>query len=266
VAHRIGEVTEETLRGVNQQRSETDQVATAMNEMTATVREVAGHAAEARKASSSANDEARSGALVATEAIGGIDALSQQIEKSAQVIQKLDTQTEDIGMVLTVIKGIAEQTNLLALNAAIEAARAGEQGRGFAVVADEVRSLASKTQRSTEEIQAMIEALQAGARQAVQAMEKANGKALEGSDQVERSAEGLAAIAGEVATISNMNSHIALAADEQSKVAEEINRKIASISEVADLTAEGAKQTREVSVEIERLAAELEDLVSRFRL
>lgn len=266
VTHRIGEVTEETRRGAEQQRSETDQVATAMNEMTATVREVANHAEQASRASANANREAQGGALVATEALGGIEALMTRVEQAADVIQQLDAKSADIGMVLDVIKGIAEQTNLLALNAAIEAARAGEQGRGFAVVADEVRTLASRTQQSTEEIQQMIEGLQSGARRAVEAMEGARSKAQEGGEQVERSAEGLAAIAGEVSTINEMNTHIATAAEQQTTVAEEINHNIANISEVADRTAEGAKRTAEVGSELSRLADELEQLVDRFRL
>ncbi len=266
VAHRIGEVTEETLKGATQQRSDTDLAATAMNEMTATVREVANHAGQASDASNAANQEAQAGAAVATEALDGIEALMNQVEQAAEVIQQLDGQSNDIGMVLDVIKGIAEQTNLLALNAAIEAARAGEQGRGFAVVADEVRTLASRTQHSTEEIRQMIERLQSGARRAVEAMEAARHKAQEGSAKVQLSAEGLATIAGEVRTISEMNHHIATAAEQQTSVAEEINHNIANISEVADRTAEGAKQTTEVSEELGRLAGELEQLVAQFKI
>ena len=170
VAGRIASVSEETVQGVNEQRSETDQVAAAMNEMTATVQEVASNANQTASASHNANEAAKEGAYIATEALGGIEMLVKEMRGAAEVIAKLDSQSNDIGMVLDVIRGIAEQTNLLALNAAIEAARAGEQGRGFAVVADEVRTLASRTQQSTEEIQKMIEGLQVGAQEAVKVM------------------------------------------------------------------------------------------------
>ncbi len=265
-AQRIAGVAEETVRGVEQQRLETEQVATAMNEMNATVHEVAQHAAQTMEASRGASEEANKGALVATEALGGIEMLVSEIEKSARVIQKLDQDSENIGAVVDVIKSIAEQTNLLALNAAIEAARAGEQGRGFAVVADEVRTLASRTQSSTAEIQSMIEKLQANARAAVDAMGASQAKAQEGSEMVEASAESLGTIAGEVYTINDMNTQIATAAEEQSAVAEEINRNIVNISQVAEDTFDGARKTADTSDELVRLANELEGLVSRFKL
>lgn len=266
VSDRVSNVADETLKVVMEQRSETDMVASAMNEMSSTVQEVARNASQTASASRGANDEARNGALVATEALGGIEMLIREIENASKVITKLESDSAGIGMVLDVIKGIAEQTNLLALNAAIEAARAGEQGRGFAVVADEVRTLASRTQQSTEEIQSMIERLQSGARDAVKAMEAARVRAQDGSDQVEKAAENLAMIAGEVTTINDMNTQIATAAEEQSAVAEEIDRNVTNISHIADTTSEGAKQTAQISEELVRLAAELERQVSRFKL
>jgi methyl-accepting chemotaxis protein len=266
VSDRVADVADETLKVVMEQRSETDMVASAMNEMSATVQEVARNASQTAAASRGADDEAKNGAYVATEALGGIEVLIRDIENAAKVIQKVEADSANIGMVLDVIKGIAEQTNLLALNAAIEAARAGEQGRGFAVVADEVRTLASRTQKSTEEIQTMIERLQSGVRDAVRAMEAAQTRAQFGSDQVEKAAESLGMIAGEVGTINDMNTQIATAAEEQSAVADEINRNISSISHMADMTSEGAKQTSQISEELVRVANELNRLVGQFKL
>ncbi len=266
VSERVSNVAEKTHSAVMEQRSETDMVASAMNEMSATVQEVARHATQTASASSGADDESRLGVRVATEALDGIEVLIRDIENAAQVIKQVEADSVSIGMVLSVINGIAEQTNLLALNAAIEAARAGEQGRGFAVVADEVRTLASRTQKSTEEIQATIEQLQNGVRNAVKAMEGAQIKAHAGSDSVAKVAQSLNVIAGEVGTINDMNTQIATAAEEQSAVAEEINRNITTISVIADTTSTDAQQTSQISEELVRLAAELNRLVSQFKL
>jgi len=266
VSERVSNVAEKTHSAVMEQRSETDMVASAMNEMSATVQEVARHATQTASASSGADDESRLGVRVATEALDGIEVLIRDIENAAQVIKQVEADSVSIGMVLGVINGIAEQTNLLALNAAIEAARAGEQGRGFAVVADEVRTLASRTQKSTEEIQATIEQLQNGVRNAVKAMEGAQIKAHAGSDSVAKVAQSLNVIAGEVGTINDMNTQIATAAEEQSAVAEEINRNITTISVIADTTSTDAQQTSQISEELVRLAAELNRLVSQFKL
>ena len=266
MAHRVATVSEEALSGVLRQQTETDMVATAMNEMNCTVQEVAQNASRTAEASNEAKGEATNGALVSTEALGGIAMLMMEIEEAAGVIQKLDADSENIGMVLDVIKGIAEQTNLLALNAAIEAARAGEAGRGFAVVADEVRTLASRSQQSAEEIESMIAKLQAGAREAVQAMEGSKSKAQQSEEQVEAAAESLGMIAGEVATINDMNTQIATAAEEQTAVAEEINRNITNITQVADESADGARQSAQISEELVQLASDLEALVARFRI
>jgi methyl-accepting chemotaxis protein len=265
-AEEMSAVTDEASRGVQHQQSEIEHVATAMNEMTATVQEVAHNAALAAQSAQQADKDAKNGALVATEALGGIDNLVNEMERASGVIHKLESESENIGMVLDVIRGIAEQTNLLALNAAIEAARAGEQGRGFAVVADEVRTLASRTQQSTQEIQQMIERLQVGANDAVRVMNEARGMAKESSDQVEKAAESLAEIAGSVAQINDMNTQIASAAEEQSAVAGEINSNVSNIRHVADQTAAGAQQTASASEELARLSSQLQGLMTRFRM
>ncbi|EIK52413.1 methyl-accepting chemotaxis protein [Stutzerimonas stutzeri TS44] len=266
VSDRVSHVAEQTLGAVMEQRSETDMVASAMNEMSATVQEVARNANQTATASNDADRESKSGVHVAGEALDGIDSLIQDIEKAAVVVRQLEADSASIDTVVGVINGIAEQTNLLALNAAIEAARAGEQGRGFAVVADEVRTLASRTQKSTEEIQRMIEQLQQGVGNAVQAMIAAQSRARSGSDCVARAAQSLGAIADEVGTINEMNTQIATAAEQQSAVAEEINRNITNISRIADTTSADATQTSQISEELVRLAAELNRLVGQFKL
>ena len=265
-AEETSAITEETSRGVQAQQAEIDSIASAMNEMTATVQEVARNASDASGAADKADHEAKSGALVATEAIGGIDSLVAEVNSASQVIRNLEKESENIGSVLDVIRGIAEQTNLLALNAAIEAARAGEQGRGFAVVADEVRTLASRTQQSTQELQDMILRLQDGAGNAVKVMEAAQGKAQDSSDLVEKAAESLAMIAGSVSSINDMSAMIASAAEEQSAVAAEMQSNMNNIREVADRSADGAQQTAQASEELARLAAEQQALMAQFKM
>jgi methyl-accepting chemotaxis protein len=237
-----------------------------MNQMTATVQEVASHAARAAESARQADEEAQDGKRIMQQTLNAMDTLANEVENAAGVIHSLEKESEEIGSVLDVIRGIAEQTNLLALNAAIEAARAGEQGRGFAVVADEVRTLASRTQASTQEIQNMIERLQAGANNAVKAMEAGQTQARKGVEQASLAGASLETITQSVTTISDMNMQIASAAEEQSSVADEINRNIATISQSADNTAHGSQQTAIAGDELARLAAELRELVGHFKV
>lgn len=265
-ANEMSAVSRETSDSVNRQRLETDQVATAMNEMAATVQEVARSTSSAADAASDADTEARAGSRVVHQTIDAIDTLANEVEKAASVIQKLETDSEEIGKVLEVIQGIAEQTNLLALNAAIEAARAGEQGRGFAVVADEVRTLASRTQQSTAEINDMIERIRHGTREAVRVMEESQASARRSVQQAAQAGASLDTITNAIRAISDLNAQIASAAEEQRAVAEEINRNIINISNAADQSAEQASKTSQESHELAQLADHLRSLVAQFKI
>jgi methyl-accepting chemotaxis protein len=258
-------VTEEACRSAEQQQMAITQVATAMEEMATSVQEVARSTAQAAASAQQAKGEAASAARVATEARGGIDALLGRMDRSATAVRKLEQASGKIGVVLDVIRGIAEQTNLLALNAAIEAARAGEQGRGFAVVADEVRLLARRTQQSTQEIREMIEGLQADTAHAVKVLSDARDNAQASADQVEKAAELLGAIAGAVAAINDMNAQIATATEQQRAVSAEIGANLGSIQAETEHTAAGAKKTAAARDELERLASHLQGLVAQFR-
>jgi methyl-accepting chemotaxis protein len=265
-AEETSAVTTQTNQGISQQLSETSQVATAMNEMSATVQEVARNAVEAASAAKEADNTFHQGKQVIDKVIDAIGELAKEVEEAAGVIKQLETESMNIGSVLDVIKSIAEQTNLLALNAAIEAARAGEQGRGFAVVADEVRTLAGRTQESTQEIEEMISKLQSGANNAVKVMETGKEMTQVGVDQAAAAGEALQTINTAVERITGMNTQIASAAEEQSAVAEEINRSIVSINEVAEQSAAGAQQTAQASNDLARLAEQLKGLVARFKV
>lgn len=265
-AEQSSAVTLQTSKGVQQQQQDTEMVATAMHEMSATVRDVAASTAEAAELSETVQSGAAQGQNRLEQTIALIQQLSTQVESTAKVIEKVKYDSDAITSVLDVIRGIAEQTNLLALNAAIEAARAGDAGRGFAVVADEVRTLAQRTAKSTTDIQRMIEGLQQGANQATDAMRTSLSQAQEGRDKVAQTGDILAQVLQGINGINDKNIQIASAAEQQSTVADEINHKVLSISDVAVQTSAGAEQTASTSRELARLAEQLQQLVGRFTL
>lgn len=265
-AEQLSGVTELAHNSLNSQHSQVEQVATAVNELSSTVQETARNTAQAATAAQQANDEASSSKAVVTQVQTAISGVATEVENMAQVLRLLESESGNIGSVVDVINGVAEQTNLLALNAAIEAARAGEQGRGFAVVADEVRTLASRTQKSTQEIQHMVQRLQQGTKQAVDVIQRGQEKTKNSVMQAGSAAESIAKIVHVMGSINDINTQIATAMEEQRAVTEEINRNISAIAGNAQTSADGAQQTASASGDITRMAAELNVLVSKFRL
>jgi len=265
-SEQTAEAISQTLQGVQGQRQELSRVAESVHGMSNRVQSVVEHAGEASVAAVNADNEATSGLAVVEKAAATIHDLERHMEEASGAIRKLASDSENIGAVLDVIRGIAEQTNLLALNAAIEAARAGEQGRGFAVVADEVRTLASRTHQSTQEIEDMIVQLQGGARDAVSVIEKGHEQSKSGVEQTGHAGDALKAIATAVATIRELNTRIVSATEEQKSVAIEVDQSIANISELSVQTTSGVEKTAAVSDELKSIAAGLERDVSIFRV
>ena len=258
-------VVDNSFVHAHQQLDEVEKVATAMTELTTTVHDVARSAEQTAEQTHNANDEAQNGALKATEALGGMETLTADIENASAVINKLKEESEEISSVVDVIQSIAEQTNLLALNAAIEAARAGEQGRGFAVVADEVRTLASRTQQSTGEIQQIIEDLLKRSNNAVIMMEKAKEQGNTSANLVELAAEALAEVAAAVSNIDNMNTQVATATEEQSAVSDEVERSVANISDIANETLKAAEVAKQAGQELNNETGKLKTTVWQFQ-
>jgi methyl-accepting chemotaxis protein len=265
-AEQTSVVTNQTSSNINQQRVQTNHILESMEQMSSAVEEVSQSANSTATEVEKAHSETTAGSSIVSSNIQSIKDLAGEIDTAAEVINKLDEYSTSIGNVLDVIRGIAEQTNLLALNAAIEAARAGEQGRGFAVVADEVRTLASRTQESTSEIQAMIERLQSGANEAVKVMESSKNKAAMSVDDIQKAGELLATITEGISIINDMSTHIATAAEEQASVTEEVHKNVNAIASIADQTSVGADKTMESSVEVAALSEKLKDSVGHFNI
>ncbi|UVL84454.1 methyl-accepting chemotaxis protein [Pseudomonas sp. B21-028] len=265
-AEELNSVTDESARGLTRQNNEIEQAATAVNEMTSAVEEVARNAVSTSEASKNATSSAGDGRDLVQETVSAIERMSADVQGTATLIGNLADESRDIGKVLDVIRGLADQTNLLALNAAIEAARAGEAGRGFAVVADEVRALAHRTQQSTSEIERMIGSIQSGTEQAVDSMRNSTERA-ESTLNIARGAGlSLDTINTAIVEINERNLVIASAAEEQAQVAREVDRNLVNIRDLSVQSATGASQTSAASAELSRLAVDLNSMVGRFSL
>ena len=265
-AEELNAVTDESARGLTQQNNEIEQAATAVNEMTSAVEEVARNAVSTSEASRNATTSAGDGRDLVQETVSAIERMSADVQATATLIGDLANESRDIGKVLDVIRGLADQTNLLALNAAIEAARAGEAGRGFAVVADEVRALAHRTQQSTSEIERMIGSIQAGTEHAVDSMRNSTERAESTLNIAKGAGMSLDTINTAIVEINERNLVIASAAEEQAQVAREVDRNLVNIRDLSVQSATGASQTSAASSELSRLAVDLNGMVGRFRL
>ena len=263
-AEELSAVTEEASRGLQQQNNEIEQAATAVNEMTAAVEEVARNAVSTSEASNQSTQAAREGRDRVVETVGAIQTMTQDVQNTSVMIEGLAAQGRDIGKVLDVIRAIAEQTNLLALNAAIEAARAGEAGRGFAVVADEVRALAHRTAQSTQEIEKMVAGIQNGTGEAVNSMQQSNQRTQTTLEMARAAGVALEQITSSIHMINERNLVIASASEEQAQVSREVDRNLVNIRDLATQSAAGANQTSAATHELSRLAVDLNAMVARF--
>lgn len=266
VAKQLNSVSSETSRAASEQSRSSSLVSNAMNDMLRSVTAVAQNAGSAAQAADDADSEAKEGLAIVQNTVVSINDLAAEVERAAEVIVKLESDTESVGSILDVIKGIAEQTNLLALNAAIEAARAGEQGRGFAVVADEVRTLASRTQESTHEIQNVIEQLQSAARSAVTVMDHGKEQAKRSVDQAGATGASLEAITAKVTSITDMNQQIASATEEQQSFANSIQQNVNSMRDSAQVSERSTEKVSELSTSLQGLADRLQRVASQFRV
>ena len=266
IGDEFARTTQDMSSGAHKQHEETDLIATATTQMTASMAEINNHSRQAAEAAQSANDVSQESEQSITAARSTIGDLANNIDRANEVIQNLDSESNNIGSVLSVIQGIAEQTNLLALNAAIEAARAGEQGRGFAVVADEVRTLASRTHESTEEIQRMIERLQKGSSEAVGAMETSKTGVHSSVEQITLTSERLQIMRDSVADIYRMNQQIAHALEEQSSAVSEVNGNLSTIRDISETTTEQANRANQNAGQLVTMASDLRGLLTQFKV
>lgn len=262
----LGDLTGNTLTITEDQNRATEQVSLVVEEMVSSVKAVSGNASSAAEAAHDADQAAKGGHEIVNKTVESINALAGDVEHAGEVIRKLESDTENVGTILDVIKGIAEQTNLLALNAAIEAARAGEQGRGFAVVADEVRTLASRTQDSTQEIQKVIEQLQSAAQSAVEVMNHSKDRAQTSVEQAAKTGESLAAITEKVESISQMNMQIAAAAEQQERAAYSIKENVIGIKETSETAMNSIQKVEKASTSLTEISSDLQSVTNQFRV
>ncbi len=264
-ATQLDQLTENVSADSQSQRAHVGNITDAIGQITDNSHEITRHIEATANTTQASDEHSETAKVVVVEAMSSVDVLADMVTHATDVINHLEKESENIGNVLSVISGIAEQTNLLALNAAIEAARAGEQGRGFAVVADEVRTLATRTQKATQEISTMIDNLQTGSHKAVETMIRGRDQAAKGVEYTEQAAEALAEISGNLSTIKTMSGQIVDVNVEQNRVIEEINRNICEINQVSSQTADNMQQVNISSHRVSEFAGELNDLLTRFR-